>query len=217
MRPPPNACARTSESSGSGFGLGGILAVLGAVLLGAAIVSLVAANWEAMPRLFRVGLIMSVLSLAMSAARGGKVAATSVFSQALYLIAAITFGAGIALIGQMYHLSGDACGCGAALGRRHDGCGIVPALARAGLGERRHHRLYLFCSLEPATGEPFNYLWLVPVLLFICAGLIWYTKGKAARHLIALLLITYVLVVRIRPRRSHGSCGWRRSSVVHSS
>ncbi len=42
------------NSRSSGFGLGGVLALLGAVLLGAAIVSLVAANWEAMPRLFRV-------------------------------------------------------------------------------------------------------------------------------------------------------------------
>jgi uncharacterized membrane protein len=181
----------------SGFGLGGILAVLGAVLLGAAIISLVAANWEAMPRLFRVGLIISVLWLGYVGGAWRESLGDKRFGQALYLIAAITFGAGIALIGQMYHLSGDVSDAVllwvagtmvAALFLRS------PVLVSASVAITG---LYLFCSLDRATGEPFNYVWLVPVLLFICAGLVWYTKGRAAQHLIALLLITYVLVVRI--------------------
>ncbi|CAN7439236.1 DUF2157 domain-containing protein [Phyllobacterium sp. LjRoot231] len=185
------------DSHGSGFGLGGILAVLGAVLLGAAIISLVAANWEAMSRLVRVGLIISVLWLGYVGGAWRESLGDKRFGQALYLIAAITFGAGIALIGQMYHLSGDVSDAVllwvagtmvAALLLRS------PVLVSASVAITG---LYLFCSLDRTSGEPFSYLWLVPVLLFICAGLVWYTKGKAARHLIALLLIAYVLVVRI--------------------
>jgi len=184
------------DSNGSGFGLGGILALLGAVLLGAAIVSLVAANWEAMPRLFRVGLIVAVLFIGYVGGAWRESRGDKVFSQALYLTAAITFGAGIALVSQMYHLSGEASDAAllwvagtmvAALFLR------APVLVSASVAITG---FYLFSSLEPATSERLDYLWLVPVLAFICGGLVWYTKGKAARHLIALLLITYVFVVR---------------------
>jgi uncharacterized membrane protein len=184
------------DNRGSGFGLGSILALLGAVLLGAAVLSLVAANWEAMPRLFRVGLIMAVLFIGYVGGAWRESRGDKVFSRALYLTAAITFGAGIALVGQMYHLSGEASDAAllwvagtmvAALFLR------APVLVSASVAISG---FYLFCSLEPANSERLSYLWLVPILAFICAGLVWYTKGKAARHLIALLLITYVFVVR---------------------
>jgi uncharacterized membrane protein len=188
---------RDLENHRSGFGLGGILAVLGAVLLGAAIISLVAANWEAMPRLLRVGLIISVLWLGYVGGAWRQSLGDGRFGQALYLLAAITFGAGIALIGQMYHLSGDASDAAllwiagtmvAALFLRS------PVLVSASTVITG---FYLFVSLDGSASEAVNYLWMVPVLLFICGGLVWYTTGRTARHLIALLLITYVIVVRI--------------------
>lgn len=181
---------------GSGFGLGGILAVLGAVLLGAAIFTLAAANWEAIPRLVRVALIMLVLWLGYLGGAWRESRGDKIFSQALYLIAAITFGAGIALIGQMYHLSGDAADAAllwvagtmvAALFLRS------PVLVSASAAITGY---YLFCSLDLAASMWSSYIWLVPVLLFICGGLVWYTKGKAARHLIALVLIAHIIAVR---------------------
>ncbi len=184
------------NSRSSGFGLGGVLALLGAVLLGAAIVSLVAANWEAMPRLLRVGLIMAVLFIGYVGGAWRESRGDKIFSQALYLTAAMTFGAGISLVGQMYHLSGDASDAAllwvagtmvAAFFLRS------PVLVSASVAITA---FYLFCSLEAAGAGRLSYLWLVPILAFICAGLIWYTKGRAARHLIALLLITYAFVVR---------------------
>ena len=89
------------------FGLGAVLGVLGAVLLGAALLSVVAANWEEIPRLLRVALILVTIlaGFLIGAWREGK--GDNVFSGTLYLLAAIAFGGGIALIGQMYHLSGD--------------------------------------------------------------------------------------------------------------
>jgi uncharacterized membrane protein len=185
------------DNRGSGFGLGGILAVLGAVLLGAAIFSLAAANWEAIPRLVRVGLIMLVLWLGYLGGAWRESRGDKVFGQALYLIAAITFGVGIALIGQMYHLSGDEADAAllwvagtmvAALLLRS------PVLVSASAAITGY---YLFCSLDLTPSSWSSYLWLVPVLLFICGGLVWYTRGKAARHLIAVVLIGYIIVVRI--------------------
>jgi uncharacterized membrane protein len=188
---------RDLENHRSGFGLGGILAVLGAVLLGAAIISLVAANWEAMPRLLRVGLIISVLWLGYVGGAWRQSLGDGRFGQALYLLAAITFGAGIALIGQMYHLSGDASdatllwNAGTMVAALFLRSPVLVSASTAITG------FYLVVSLDAGSSEAVNYLWMVPVLLFICGGLVWYTKGRAARHLIALLLITYVIVVRI--------------------
>ena len=184
------------DGKGSGLGLGGVLAVLGAVLLGAAIISLIAANWELMPRLVRLCLIVTVIFSgyvggAWRASRGDRI-----FSEALYLIAAMTFGAGIALVGQMYHLSGDTSQAAllwvagtmiAALFLRSQ---VLTSASVAITG------FYLFASLEPATSDRLSYLWLVPVLALICVGLVWYTKARSARHLVAILLITYVFKVR---------------------
>ncbi|MEK1888028.1 MAG: DUF2157 domain-containing protein [Phyllobacterium sp.] len=184
------------DGRGHGLGLGGILAVLGAVLLGAAIVSLIAANWELMPRLVRLGLIVSVIFLGYVGGAWRASLGDRIFSEALYLIAAITFGAGIALVGQMYHLSGDTSDAAllwvagtmvAALFLRSR---VLTSTSVAISG------FYLFASLEPVASDRWSYLWLVPVLALICAGLVWYTKAQAARHFIAILLITYVFVVR---------------------
>ncbi|MBA8880773.1 DUF2157 domain-containing protein [Phyllobacterium myrsinacearum] len=180
---------------GFSFGLGNVLAILGAILLGTALLSLIAANWEAMPRLVRVGLIFVVLwggylGGAWRASRGDKV-----FSEALYLIAAIGFGAGIALIGQMYHLSGDVTSAAllwtggtvvAALLLRS------PALVAASVVITA---FYLVASLEPETAWRLSYLWIVPILAVVVAGLIWYTKADVARHFLAVLLLVFVAVV----------------------
>ncbi|MEP7455282.1 DUF2157 domain-containing protein [Phyllobacterium sp. SB3] len=182
------------EKTRSGFGLGGILAVLGAVLLGAAIISLVAANWEAMPRLVRVVMIISVLWIGFVGGAWRASLGDKIFSQVLYLIAAITFGAGIALIGQMYHLSGEAsdavllwiAGTMIAAFCLRSGVLVIAAVATTAL--------YILIILDENMKSQ-TYLWLVPLLLFISAGLAWYAKAGLARHFIALTAITYVFVV----------------------
>ncbi|MBX3567263.1 MAG: DUF2157 domain-containing protein [Rhizobiaceae bacterium] len=86
---------------------GTIVMMMAALLVCAAILLLVAANWEAIPRPGRVGLLFAVI---LAGYLGGGVARTRghmAAGDALWLIAAAAFGGGIALIGQMYHLSGD--------------------------------------------------------------------------------------------------------------
>lgn len=180
------------EKSRTGFGLGGILAVLGAILLGAAIISLIAANWEEMPRLFRIVLIIAVLWAGYVGGAWRASLGDKVFSEALFLIAAITFGAGIALIGQMYHLSGDTAeatllwAAGTMVAALFLRSTVLVAGSVAIIG------LYLFIAFDGPSAEGHAYVWLVPVLLFISAGLVWYTKAEIARHFIALVLIAYV-------------------------
>ena len=97
------------DSRRSAFSIGGVLMILAAVLISASILLLIAANWEAIPRLVKVGGIVALLWV-------------------FHLLAALAFGRGAdrlggalagawerpvsagrsRLIGQLYHLSGDA-------------------------------------------------------------------------------------------------------------
>jgi len=86
---------------------GSILAVMAALLVGAAILVFVAANWEAIPRLARVGVLFAVIAGGYLGGAVLKLRDHAVMGEALWLVAAAAFGAAIALIGQMYHLAGD--------------------------------------------------------------------------------------------------------------
>lgn len=89
------------------FSLGRVLMGLAAVLLGAALLLLVASNWEYIPRLIRVGLMLALIwavhiGAALLLMRGAFATANG-----LLIIGALSFGGAISLVGQMYHLSGD--------------------------------------------------------------------------------------------------------------
>src|SRR5690606_19500767 len=53
------ALLRDVQSRPGGVRFGSVLAILAAVLVGAALLLLIAANWEAFPRLLRVALIVA--------------------------------------------------------------------------------------------------------------------------------------------------------------
>jgi uncharacterized membrane protein len=84
-----------------------VLAVVGALLAGAAIIAFAAANWAAIPRIIRFDLILSAfLGVAAGAAwahRRGR----AVLAQALLCVAALTFAAAIGLTGQIFDIAGD--------------------------------------------------------------------------------------------------------------
>ena len=97
--------ARFSEAAASR--LPGIFAMLGALMLAASVSAFVAANWQEIPRLVRLAGIFimiagSFLPALLLERRGHPYAA-----DAAVTFATLCFGAGIALVGQMYHLPGD--------------------------------------------------------------------------------------------------------------
>lgn len=89
------------------LGLANALAILSAVLIGFAVMSFVAANWQAMPRLLRVGMLLASLwaayGLAGVLARRGMEG----FAHAAVLLGVGIFGGSIMLISQMYHMHGN--------------------------------------------------------------------------------------------------------------
>jgi uncharacterized membrane protein len=173
---------------------GSVLAMMAALLFGAAILVLVAANWEAFPRLLRVGALFAIIfggyiGGAMLKTRGRPAA-----GEALYMVAAAAFGASIALIGQMYHMSGDEAdalvtwcvGTGiAALVLRSNPLTIAAAaLATAWL-------LLRGLDYFPSSSAPHLFIVLAAPLWLVS----YWTDSKPARHVILLSVIFYVALL----------------------
>lgn len=120
-----------------GPGLPAVLAILGVVLLGFAAMSFVAANWQDMPRLLRLGLIFGGLAGAYAAAAGLFARGQDAFAHAAILLGVAVFGAGIMLIAQMYHIEGHPPGAVLIWALGALGAGVLvrsnPALAAATL------------------------------------------------------------------------------------
>ena len=176
---------------------GSILAMMAALLFGAAILILVAANWEAIPRLARVALLFAVI---LAGYVGGAVLKTRglpALGEALWIVAAAAFGGSIALIGQMYHLSGDEAsalvtwGAGtalAALALRSN------PLTVAAVGIADAWLLLKGLDYFRDTSFPHPFV-LMAVVLF---ALTFWTRSQAARHLIFLSLIAYVVMLGLQ-------------------
>ena len=92
------------------FNLSTILGSLGALLLGLAVLAFVAAQWAEVPRLARFGVIVVGMLIAYGAAFQLARREYRVFAEAGMLAGGLIYGAGIALIGQTYHLAGDFAG-----------------------------------------------------------------------------------------------------------
>jgi uncharacterized membrane protein len=176
------------------FSAGRVLLVLAAVLLSAAILLLVAANWEAIPRLVRVGGIVALIwafyvSAALCLGRGWRG-----LGAALLVLGTMTFGGAIALVGQMYHLSGDAAeallvwfaaACVAALAFRSAALSVICGfLAWAVFGQ--------LVIDNDANFDGDGYIYFIPGLIIVVVALVRYTNAGAARHLAYLLALAWL-------------------------
>jgi uncharacterized membrane protein len=97
---------RDLDSRTSSAGPTGALAVLGAILLGFAVMSFVAANWAAMPKLAKLTLLFGGIATSYGAAYELFRRKLDVFAHAAVLAGVAVFGGAIMLIAQMYHMDG---------------------------------------------------------------------------------------------------------------
>lgn len=87
-----------------------VVAFFAAISIGAAILLFIAANWEAIPRLVRAGGAVAVIfagfftGAAVNRRQGLRM---RIVEEACYVVAGAAFMGGVALVGQMYHVSGD--------------------------------------------------------------------------------------------------------------
>jgi uncharacterized membrane protein len=109
------AIRRDALAENGGSRLIGVLAMLGGLLLAAGVAAFIAANWQAIPRPAKVIAIMALVLAGLGAwstlqrdwARGGSSGPLPLPADAAATFAALCFGAGVALVGQMYHLPAD--------------------------------------------------------------------------------------------------------------
>ncbi len=101
------AIRRDVEQGIRTLGLANALAILSAVLIGFAVMSFVAANWQEMPRVLRLGML--AVSLWVSYALAAVLARRGMegFAHAAVLLGVGLLGGAIMLISQMYHMDGN--------------------------------------------------------------------------------------------------------------
>lgn len=175
---------------------GSILAIMAALLLGAAILVFVASNWEAIPRLGRVGALFAIIFAGYVGGAVLKMTDHAVIAEAVWLVAAAAFGGSIALIGQMYHLSGDetqavliwCAGTAIAAAALRSGPLTMAAVALAAA--------WLFLrevDFWRDTDFPYVFIGIAAVLWLVS----YWTESAASRHLLLLSLVLYAVLLAI--------------------
>ncbi|QSY96129.1 DUF2157 domain-containing protein [Rhizobium bangladeshense] len=181
------------DSRPASFSLGRVLMALAAVLLAAAVLLVVASNWEAIPRLVRVVAILTLIwivhiAAAMMLAHGATAAASG-----LLVIGAMSFGGAISLVGQMYHLSGDeqtvmylwfAIATISAILFRSGAVVVVAGfLSWASFAVYLENHETHWIGFDP---------WMAPIMAVMTIALVRYTGAERARHLAYLLLVGWL-------------------------
>ncbi|UPT88166.1 DUF2157 domain-containing protein [Bradyrhizobium barranii subsp. apii] len=93
-----------------GINIAVVVAIVGGLLIAAAFLAFVAAHWTEIARLLRFAILIA--GMVVAGGLGAWFAATgrNILADLCASIGAIIFGAGIALVGQMYHLGEDFAG-----------------------------------------------------------------------------------------------------------
>lgn len=169
-------------------------AIAGVVLLGAAVLVFVAANWQAVPRLGRLGLLTGLIATAFATGGWAARAGRSHVADLAATLGCIAFGATIALVGQMYHLPKDLAG-GLFLW-------AMGALAAAALtGARGAFAVaavsgFVWTATLGVGGEAGLHLAFWPFWAALAVlALVW--QSPAARHLSALIFFGWWDVVAV--------------------
>lgn len=174
------------------FTVGRMLMMLAAILIAAALLLFVAANWEEIPRLARASLLIALIwasyaGAAWQAARGG-----TYLPGALLLVGISAFGGALALIGQMYHLSGDTESTALVW--------VLMSMATALLFRSAALTYYsavlawFYFAMQISDGDlPADlFAYAAPVLAAGVIALAWYTGASRARHLAYTLVLGWL-------------------------
>ena len=189
------AKAILSEYDGrqTSFSAGRVLAIIAAVLLGLAILLFISANWQALPRISRLAGLVAMIWVFYLGAASLLAQGRSIVSAALLILGTLSFGGAMALVAQMYNLSGDelrmmivwfvaACIVAAAFRSRAQ-VGLAGLLAWAFCG------IYLWEHVDEWYGVM---PWMPPLMAAILIALVRYADAPAARHLAYLMLVGWL-------------------------
>ena len=197
------AAARLSQDvearRGEGFSFGSVLAAMAAILVAAAILAFIAANWEAIPRLARVAALFALIAVSYVGGAILKQRDHVGFGEALFIVGAASFGGAIALIGQMYHMTGDEA---AAILTWSLGTMVAAAALRS--------PNLTWCAVllavtwllirEAGYGSGYDHRYTFVVLGLAIWAMSYWTRSQAARHLLVLSLILLAVLIGVDGR-----------------
>jgi len=175
-----------------------ILILLAVICLGFAAMTFVAANWDDMPRIQRVGLIFSAMWIFWGLSAVFRWHGQNWFPQVFTLGACAMFGAAIMLISQLYHVQGSAKDDTWlwAMGTILAACltRSTPALALSII------LLNLWTFLEPnifswrAPHYQFDFL----IYIGVCAALALWMRSRFSAHLIVISTLIWAIPSALR-------------------
>lgn len=189
------------RNAGPSISFGAVLAMMAAALFAAAILIFIAANWEAFPRLARVGMLFAVIAAGYVGGAFLKLSGRAAAGEGAWIVAAAAFGASIALIAQIYHMSGDETQAVFVWGA---GTALAAAVLRSGPLTAGAALLAGAWMVMKASSDwwlsvlPASYLAVAAALY----ALSFWTRSVLARHLLLLSLYLFVVLFYWRDESS---------------
>ena len=178
-----------------GINIAVVVAIVGGLLIAAAFLAFVAAHWTEIARLLRFAILLA--GMVVAGGLGAWFASTgrAVLADLCASIGAIIFGAGIALVGQMYHLGDDFAG-----GMLLLSIGAFAAALLTGSRGALAVGLVAACiwtcmrsyDAPDALHLPFVAVWL------LAATLAFAWNSRAAAHLVAIAALPWWIATALR-------------------
>ena len=179
----------------AGINIAVVVGIVGGLLIAAAFLAFVAAHWMEIARLLRFAILLA--GMVVTGALGAWFATTgrNVLADLCASIGAIIFGAGIALVGQMYHLGEDFAGgmllwsIGAFAAALLTGSRGALAVSLVAASIWTCMRTY---DAPDVLHLPFVAVWLV------AASLAFAWNSRVAAHLVALAVLPWWIATSLR-------------------
>ncbi len=190
-----DAIISESRSQKSGYSFSSIVIILGVISLCFAAMTFVAANWEEMPKIMRVSLLLAGMAIAYLASVLANQRSMPVIADAFVLLGCGIFGATIMLVGQMYHMQGRAQD---AVLLWAGGSLLAALVLRASTALWLAIALFglwmWFDSIEKIDFKEAQINLLYLVFWFICAALAWWLRSRMSAHLLLISIIGWIFI-----------------------
>lgn len=181
-----DAIRRTLGPLPKGVDIATVVGLVGGLLIAAAFLAFIAANWTAIPRPARFAILLAGIAASYGIGAWFSQNGRTFLADSAVAVGSIIFGAAIALVGQMYHIAGDFAG-----GMLLWAGGALVAAVLTGSRGALAVALTVGCIWSGARVYddavvphlPFVAFWLIAVLL----ALSW--DSVVARHLVAVAAI----------------------------
>ncbi|EJN15499.1 putative membrane protein [Bradyrhizobium sp. YR681] len=178
-----------------GINIAVVVGIVGGLLIAAAFLAFVAAHWTEIARLVRFAILLAGMAVAGGLGAWFATTGRNVLADLCASIGAIIFGAGIALVGQMYHLGDDFAG-----GMLLWSIGAFAAAMLTGSRGALAVGLVAACiwtcmrsyDAPDTLHLPFVAVWLIAAAL----ALAW--NSRVAAHLVAVAVLPWWIATSLR-------------------